>query len=396
MKMLFLYADDAYFWRNRLGLAREVRNLGIEVVLMTPVSNFRFEIEREGIHVIPWNLSRRSINPLRELRSFLQVLRVYRHERPDFVQHETLKAIAHGGIVARLLDHIPSVNVICGLGSIFTRSTVLMRLLRAIMLRTFPFVFGNRSCRVVCMNDGNRELLVRNAVVRPEQVSVIPGVGVCTEKFSEQPEPTGVPIVLLPSRMLWEKGVAEFAAAAKELREQGISARFVLAGPLDLDNPGFVSEAQLREWERTGSVEWWGHCNDMPSVYAKSAIVCLPSSYGEGLPNVLTEAGACGRAVIASDVPGCREVVRHEANGLLVPPRDPAALGAAIRKLLDDSALRRRFGSTGRQRAVREFSSATIIASTLDLYSVVLGRKWPEQASKADASTGRERVFSRV
>jgi glycosyltransferase involved in cell wall biosynthesis len=395
MKILFLYADDTYFWRNRLSLACEVRDQGFDVVLMAPVSNYRFEIEKEGIRVIPWNLSRRSINPLRELPSFLQVLRVYRRERPDIVQHETLKAITHGGIAARLAGNIPSVNVISGLGSIFTRSTVKMKLLRAIMMRTLPVAFGNRNCQVVCMNDDNRDLLLKSGAARAGQVSVIPGVGVCVERFAEQPEPDGVPIVLLPSRMLWEKGVREFVAAAKELREKGISARFVLAGTPDRDNPGFISEGQLMDWERSGAVEWWGHCSDMPAAYAKSAIVCLPS-YGEGLPNVLTEAGASGRAVVATDVPGCREVVRHEVNGLLVPPRDSAALRAAILRLLDDSELRRRLGSMGRQRAVREFSYATIVARTLHLYGVVLGGKWPEPASGADSSNARLGVFSQA
>lgn len=243
------------------------------------------------------------------------------------------------------------------------------------------------------MNDDNRNLLLKSGAVRDGQVGVIPGVGVCAERFVERPEPDGVPIVLLPSRMLWEKGVREFVAAANELREKGISARFVLAGTPDEHNPGFIPEGQLKDWVRSGAVEWWGHCSDMPSIYAKSTIVCLPS-YGEGLPNVLTEAGASGRAVVATDVPGCRDVIRHEANGLLVPPRDATALAAAIRRLLEDTALRRRLGSVGRQRAVHEFSHEVIMASTLSLYEAALGGRWPKSASSADGANVPEGVLS--
>lgn len=396
MKILFLYADDTYFWRNRLGLACEARDQGFDVVLMTPVSKYRSEIEREGIRVVPWRLSRKSINPFRELSSFLQVLRVYRRERPDIVQHETLKAIAHGGMAARLTGNKPSVNVVSGLGSIFTRPTVKMKMLRGIMEKVLAVVFGNRNSRVVCMNEDNRDVLLRSGAARGDQVSVIPGVGVCLERFAEQPEPMGVPIVLLPTRMLWEKGVREFVAAATELRGGGISARFVLAGTPDMDNPGFIPQEQLKEWERSGAVECWGQCNDMPAVYASSTIVCLPS-YAEGLPNILTEAGASGRAVVTTEVPGCREVVRNEVNGLLVPPRDSKALAGGIRRLLEDSKLRRRLAAAGRQRAEREFSREKILTSTLELYGVVLGGKWPARpACESEPSKAAPGVLSQA
>jgi glycosyltransferase involved in cell wall biosynthesis len=396
VKILFLYADDAYFWRNRLSLACEMKGQAFEVVLLTVVSKYRSEIEREGIRVVPWNLSRKSINPFRELASFLEVLHVYRRERPDIVQHETLKAIVHGGIAARVSGNKPSVNVVSGLGTIFTRPSRKMRFLRAILMRVLPAVFGNRNSRVVFMNEDNRELLLSGGTFRAEQASVIPGVGVCLERFAEKPEPGGVPIVLLPSRMLWEKGVREFVEAATELRREGISARFVLAGTPDMDNPGFIPLERLMEWERSGAVEWWGQCDDMPAAYAKSTIVCLPS-YGEGLPNVLTEAGACGRAVVTTNVAGCREVVRNEVNGLLVPPRDSKALGAAIRRLLEDAKLRKRIGAAGRERAEREFSSEIILASTLELYGAVLGDKWPARpGTDAGSSKAAAGVFSQV
>src|SRR5271170_3764721 len=160
MKILYVYADDTYFWRNRLGLACEARDQGFEVVLLAPVSQYRSEIEKEGIRVIPWKLSRKSINPFRELLSFLQVLKVYRRERPAIVQHETLKAIVHGGMAARLTGEIPSVNVICGLGAVFMRSDIKMSIIRRVLMRFLTRVFKSPTAKVVFQNNYDRQLLV--------------------------------------------------------------------------------------------------------------------------------------------------------------------------------------------------------------------------------------------
>ncbi len=376
MKILYLYADEMSFWRNRLDLACEAKAQGFDVVLMAPLSNYRSEIEKEGIRVIPWNLSRKSVNPLRELRSLLEVARIYRQERPDIVQQEALKAILHGGMAARLTAQIPSVSVVCGLGAIFTRGTMKMKLLRSIVVRILSAAFRAKNIRVVFLNGDNRNTLLKSKTVEPEQIEVVSGPGIRVDRFIPQPEPPGTPVVLLPGRMLWEKGVSEFVAAAEELRRKGVSARFVLAGAPDADNPGCISEEQLRAWDSSGVVEWWGPRNDMPTVYAESTLVCLPS-YAEGLPNVLAEAGACARAVVTTDVAGCRQAVAHEVNGLLVPARDAKALGAAIERLLADADLRRRLAAMGRERAVNEFSHTAIVSQMLRIYRELMEGKWP-------------------
>jgi glycosyltransferase involved in cell wall biosynthesis len=392
MKILYVYADDTYFWRNRLGLACEMRDKGFDVVLMAPISNYRSEIEKEGIRVIPWKLSRRSINPLRELPSFLQVLKVYRRERPDIVQQETLKAVIHGGMASRLAREIPSVNIICGLGAVFMRYDIKMRVIRYVLLRILSTVFSSRNAKAVFQNAHDRELFVGAGVVTSEQSQVSPGSGVRVERFTPQPEPEGVPIVLLPGRMLWEKGVGEFVAAAERLRERNISARFVLVGARDPENPGCIPEEQLLSWERSGIIEWWRNRTDMPSVYAQSTLVCLPS-YGEGLPNVLTEAGASGRAVVTTSVPGCFQAVTDGQNGLVVPARDPESLAAAIQRLLSDSGLRRRLATIGRQRAVQEFSYSKIVEQIMGIYKGLLGEQWPERVSVANAPDASSGVF---
>lgn len=377
MKIVYLYADDVYFWRNRLGLACEARDQGFEVALMAPFGKHRTALEKEGIRLIPWNLSRKSLNPLRELRSLWEVVRAYERERPDIVQHETLKADVHGAIAARLVGGIASISVICGLGSIFSRATLKMKVLRGLLRFILSLAFDAEDSRVVFLNEDNRDRLLSLNIVRTKQGCVVPGVGVHPERFPSRPEPPGLPMVLLPSRMLWEKGVGEFVAAAAELRGKGTNARFVLAGAPDADNPGCIPEEQLRAWERSGVVEWWGQRNDMPEVYAQSTLVCLPS-YAEGMPNVLAEAGASGRAVVTTDVPGCRQAVTHEVNGLIVPARDSKALALAIERLLKDPELRRRLGAMGRERAVKEFSHETIVKQMIGIYRELLGEKWPK------------------
>jgi glycosyltransferase involved in cell wall biosynthesis len=378
MKILYLYAYEAYFWRNRLDLACEAKTQGFDVVLMTPCGSYRSEIEKRGIRVIPWKVSRKSVNPVRELVSLLEVARVYRREHPDIVQHEALKAVLHGGVAARFTSKAPCVSIICGLGSIFARDAMKMKILRGIVVQALAFVFSTRNARVIVLNDDNRNTLMESKSVKPGQIEVVPGPGISIERFTPQPEPPGTPIVLLPGRMLWEKGIAEFVEAAEDLRGKGISARFVLVGEPDADNPGCISEEQLRSWDRSGAVEWWGQRNDMPAIYAQCTVVCLPS-YAEGLPNVLAEAGACARAVVTTDVPGCRQAVSHGVNGLLVPAKDPKALGAAIERLLKDSSLRQRLASRGRERAVKEFSHTTIVNQMLGIYGELLDGKWPSR-----------------
>jgi glycosyltransferase involved in cell wall biosynthesis len=190
--------------------------------------------------------------------------------------------------------------------------------------------------------------------------------------FTHEREPLTAPlIVVLPSRLLWEKGIGEFVEAAKSLKTQGITARFALVGEPDPGNPSSVSAAQLRAWDAEGVVEWWGWRSNMETVIRESHIVCLPS-YGEGVPRVLIEAAASGRPIVTTDAPGCREIVRHGVNGFLVPQRDIPALTNALRVLLVNGTLRAALGQNGREIAVKEFSIEKVTRETLDVYRNLL------------------------
>ena len=375
MKLLFLTTEDSTFWSHRLALARTARKGGADVVIMTRSGDHCRLLEQDGFRVISWSISRKSLNPIREIRSFLQVLRCYRRERPDLVHHIALKPIVYGSLAARLCCYIPSVNTLTGLGPVFTRTNKFSRILRSSLSKVLQLCFKATNGIVVVQNESDRELLLNGEIARVEKTVVIPGFGVDTEEFVPRPEPEGDFLVILPARMLWEKGVREFVEAAKELRAQGTTARMALVGAPDPNNPGCIPERQLREWAETASVEWWGPQTDMPAVLCQSHLVCLPS-YREGLPKVLLEAGACGRAIVTTDAPGCSAVVRHGENGLLVPIKDSKALANAISDLLRNGDLRSQMGKAGRERAVKEFSERTILCQTLEVYEEVLNGKW--------------------
>lgn len=373
MKILFLTTEDSTFWSHRLALARATRDSGAEVVIMTRLGDYCRRLEEEGFRIIPWTMSRRSLNPLRELHSLLQVMRIYKHERPDVVHHIALKPIAYGGAAVRFQRSIASVNSITGLGPVFIHSRPLMQVLRRFLTSSLKWVFGSSKCQVIFQNCDDQSLLVNEGVVLEKKTVVVPGFGVDTQLFAPLAEPGGTPIVILPARMLWEKGVKEFVEAAAALREQGTSVRMVLVGIPDSNNPGYIPEEQLKEWQLSGVVEWWGKRSDMAVVLSQAHVVCLPS-YREGIPKVLMEATACARPIVATDVPGCSLVVHHGKNGLLVPARDSKSLASAIDTLLKDKELRRRMGAAGRERALREFSESHIAGQILHIYRQVLNQ----------------------
>lgn len=367
MKILFLTTEDSSFWSHRLPLARAARDAGAEVVIMTRSGKYRSRLENEGFRIIPWKISRRSLNPIREIFSFLQVLRAYIREQPDLIHHVALKPIVYGGIAARLWGRICTVNSVTGLGPVFINSTPLMVFLKFVLTSALRWVFRASNCVAILQNEDDRDLFVKQKIAMRERTVVIPGFGVDTEHFQPFPEPPGVPIVMLPARMQWEKGVGEFVAAAGELRARGALARMVLVGSPDPNNPGCITETTLKEWVSDGAVEWWGHQENMASVLCQSQVVCLPS-YREGLPKVLLEASACGRAVVTTDTAGCSYAVRHGDNGLLVPMKDSRALATAILSLLQDNKMRIEMGANGRTRAVNEFSDKLVAYQTLSVY----------------------------
>jgi glycosyltransferase involved in cell wall biosynthesis len=371
--LLFVVTEDWFFCLHRLSLAVAAKRAGFEVSVATRVAEHGTVIESAGLRLIPLRLSRRSRNPLTEARLIAGLVSLYRRERPDIVHHVAMKPVIYGSLAARLTGRRAVVNALTGLGFLFTSDRLSARLLRPLVETAFRGLLNAPICRTIVENPDDLRQLTEDGVVEPERIRLIRGSGVDLVKFTPSPEPEGPPLVVLPARMLWDKGVGEFVEAARRLREAGVQARFALVGQRDAENPSAIAETQLRAWERSGAVEYWGFRNDMPKVFAQCHIVCLPS-YREGLPVSLLEAAACTRPIVTTDVPGCREAVRHEENGLLVPRGDSAALAAALSRLIADPALRRTMGVRGRARAEEEFSLDSVVAQTLSLYREMLAR----------------------
>jgi glycosyltransferase involved in cell wall biosynthesis len=259
---------------------------------------------------------------------------------------------------------------VAGLGFLFTSSRMRARVLRPAMRLALKRMCGRPGARMVVQNADDRDAMTRAGVVEPTRIALIRGSGVDLERFVPTDEPAGAVTATMVGRMLWSKGVRELVAAARVLRERGVPVRVVLVGEPDPENPESVPVEQLHAWSRDGCIEWRGQRDDMPEILRATHIAVLPT-YREGLPMTLLEAAASGRAIVATDVPGCREIVRHGENGLLVPCRDATALADAIEVLATDGARRARMGRRGRE-IVAAFSQEVVVAETLALYRGLL------------------------
>ena len=373
-KILFLVPEDWAFWLNRLNLARATRDAGYEVLVATRVERYGDQIQKEGFKLIPLSLKRGSKNPLRELFAIVELIRIYRRERPNLVHHVAMKLVLYGSWAARFANVPSVVNAITGLGSLFIAQGWKMRLLRKCIFAAYKTAFIKKCMKVIFQNPDDLQTFISAGILDEPKTTLIKGSGVDITVFQPMPESNGLPLVVLASRMLWDKGIKEFVDAANILKLNGIEVRFALVGDTDSANPSGISRGQLERWAKSGVVEWWGWCEDMIEVLAKAHIVCLPS-YREGVPKALIEAAACGRPIVTTDTPGCREIVRHGENGFLVPVRDSKALAVAIQKLIENPALRIKMGKRGRDIAVTEFSDEKVIRATLAVYRELLDRK---------------------
>ena len=369
-KLLFVVNEARFFISHRLAIAVAAKAAGYEVHVATPEGPGSEEIESQfQFHPIP--LNRKGVKPVGELSTMLALYRLYRKISPTLVHHVTIKPVLYGGLMGRLVKVPAVVSAITGLGFVFINSGLRAKILRWAIKLFYRCALDHPNSRAIFQNPDDRELFVHSGLLPKNRSTLIRGSGVDMRQFTPSPEPCGAPLVVLAARMIWDKGVGEFVKAAYQLRLSGVQARFVLVGEIDYGNPSAIPEAQMKAWQAEGFVEWWGYKTEMPEILSRAHIVCLPS-YREGVPKVLIEAAACGRATIATDMPGCREIVRHEENGLLVPPRDASALAAAIERLVEDPALRTRFGARGRQIAEAEFSVERVVRDTLAIYRELL------------------------
>jgi glycosyltransferase involved in cell wall biosynthesis len=364
MKIILFANTDWYLYNFRLDLAKALRARGDEVIFLSPPGDYVQKIAELGFRWLEFPFSRRGMNPLAELGAIFRLWALYRRENPDLVHHFTVKCVLYGSLAARLTRISQIINSITGLGYIFNKNN---RLLETLVRLFYRLMLTGTT--VIFQNPDDLELFRQKELISANQGNLIRSSGVDVTRFTPQPEPdTPHPVVIFPARLLWEKGIGDFVEAARLLRLRTVTARFALVGDPDPHNPASVNPKDIQGWVDEGIVEAWGWQQEMPPAYAASHIVCLPSYYREGVPKSLVEAAASGRAIVTSDAPGCREVVRHGVNGLLVPPRDPKALADAIQTLLENPALRQQMARRGREIVEAEFSSELVIEKTLKAY----------------------------
>ena len=374
-KILIVVNVDWFFWSHRLPVAEAARARGARVVIAAADTGRAAAIRERGFEFIPIPLSRKGRNPIIELHTLDRPIRTYRLIRPDLVHHVTIKPIIYGSIAARLAGTRAVINAVTGLGFSFSTSR------RAAVWRPLVKLLYRLALRLptgctVFQNPEDRDYFVHERLVEVERTALIRGSGVDCSRFRPVAESPGLLTVMLPGRMLWDKGVGLFVEAARQLRSRRTDSRFVLVGPIDEGNPSAVPKAQIQAWAAEGVVEWWGYQADVQETLSNAHIVALPAIQREGLPKLLLEAAACARPIVAGDVPGCREIVRPDVNGILVPPGDRTALALALERLLDSAELRGRFGCAGREIVEQEFAQQIVVNETLDLYARMLGGAW--------------------
>jgi glycosyltransferase involved in cell wall biosynthesis len=372
-KVIFVANTSWFLYNFRLAFARELQRQGFEVLLCAPEDSYSARLQGAGFRWIDLNLGRQTLSPWTELPALRALQAVYENERPHLVHHFTIKPVIYGTLAARRAGVPAAVNDITGRGYTFLGQSAKARLLNRLVRGLYKRAFRHPNHALVFENETDRQDFLDKNLVHTSQVYLIEGAGVDTAFFTphrreDQAEP---PLVVLPARMLWDKGVEILVQAARLLRGK-VPVRVALVGEPDPGNPASIDEAALQAWDDEGIVAWWGFRQDMRQVYRESDIVTLPTMYGEGVPTVLMEAAACGLPLIATDIPGCRNVVFPEENGLLVPPGNPDALADAIARLAEDPALREKMGSAGRTLALTRFSVKKINAERLAVYVRVL------------------------
>ena len=378
--ILVVEGHPKYFVSHRLPWARAARAAGYEVHV-TALKAGDGDLVRE--HGFPYHAiaeQDRGTNPVTELRFLSRLYRLFRSLSPDLVHFITLRSILYGILPARWARVSAVLNSVTGLGFLFSDDTWSVRLLRRGILQFLRVALRHPNQFTTFQNPDDAEIFVSRGVVPDHQTAITPGSGVDPERFSYADEPplenNQAPVVMLPTRLLWHKGVQEFVDAARHLQEAGVEARFALVGETDPENPGAVPQNQIDAWEEGSLVEWWGYqeASEMPSVLQRAHVVCLPSYYREGVPKVLIEAASCGRPIVTTNVPGCREIVNHEETGFLVAPKDSGALAERIHQLIADPALRREMGRTGRSRVENNFTAAQVAETIVDAYDHLLQR----------------------
>ena len=372
MKLIIVVNELWFFLSHRLPIAQAARGAGYEVHIASKLgTNIEMELlsqEQLQFHAIDFHRSSTKIS--QEIRTLKELNKLYREIQPDIVHHVTIKPVLYGTLIARWVGGIQILNAISGLGYLFIAQGWKASIRKKLLLWGYHALLHHKKVWILFQNPDDKVLFSQHKIIHPKHEFIIKGSGVDLKKFNSTPITTGKIKVILVARMLWDKGIKEFVNAATMLHKQGVIAEFILVGSVDPGNPKSIPTKQLEQWHNNGSVNWLGEQSNIAQLLVESHIVVLPS-YREGLPKSLIEAAAASRAIVTTDVPGCREVVQDGENGFLVPVRNEKELAIAIKKLIDNPDLLIAMGKKSRLIAEQEFSIDQVVSKTLDIYSKI-------------------------
>jgi glycosyltransferase involved in cell wall biosynthesis len=373
-RFLMVLNDIDWFWSHRLPLAKAIMDRGWELHLATHTASNNEKLAEMGVtgHELPKHSGGLSL--LKQLHLMRDIYKAVKETKPDIIHAITLRYALFTGLVARLSGTKPVVFTVAGLGSLYTAPGFKMRAIRFLVLPLIRFAFGGAGKFIIFQNPDDRRAMLSQNIVKEDRTTIIRGSGVDLDEFPYQPyeQNDEEPIILYTSRLVREKGITDYIMAARMLKEEGVKARFVVAGDVYPDNTRSMTREEMQACHDEGIIEWLGHHKDMPDLLRRSMMVVLPSYYGEGVPKVLLETAAIGRPIITCDAPGCREAVEHEVNGILVLPQCPEDIAEAIKTLINDPEKCHCYGAAGRQRMQEDFHVGSVVERTMAVYDRLL------------------------
>ena len=352
-------------------MALAAQNAGWEVHVATNFSLHRDEIKQLGLNTHQLSFTRSGFGIFQNLFVIIKIFLLLKTIKPSIAHLVTIKPILLGGIAARIANTQAVVAAVSGLGYLFISSRIQDKPIKYLISTFYKIALRHKNIRVIFQNSDDLEQISSITKLSSNSALLFNGSGVNLSQFSATPIPTGAPLIILPSRLLIDKGVREFVSAAKILKNQNVRAKFALVGDIDPGNPASITKEEIKKWKCEKYIEFWGERHDMPNVYSKAYCVVLPS-YREGSPKVLAEAAASGRAVITTDVPGCRDCVINGRTGVVIQPKDAISLAFAMKKLILNRKSCEKMGQNGRQLAKSKFNIDDIVQQHLKLYSEIL------------------------
>jgi glycosyltransferase involved in cell wall biosynthesis len=369
-KVLFIVTEDWYFWMHRSNLAKHLQKIGYQVFVATTRGSHYSEIVSSGFTFIELQIQRKSLNPIQRIQNLFSIRRVLQRVKPDIIHNISIQPIFLVNLATYLNPKAKIINSFTGLGYLFLGDSWKKRFLSTIFSIVLRFLFIHKNRIFTFENQDDKNLFQTKKILSQKKVFVLPGSGVDSKRFYFSETNLSTYNILLPARLLYDKGILEFVEAARILKIKYPHYSFWLAGRLDFDNPSSIPQSKVQEWEREGLVQWLGNVDDMPQLYKSASIVCLPS-YREGLPMSLLEAASIGRPLVATDTPGCREIVRDGENGFLVPVYSIQPIADAIEKILENSELRIQMGKRSRELVESYFKQEIVFREIENIYNLL-------------------------